>query len=67
MQIIKPGLPQGSVIGYLMFIIYVNDIANVSRLSKFINCADDSTLPNTLQSFGNPVDEMINHELIKFA
>ena len=45
----------------------MNDIAKVSHLFKFNNYADDSTLFSTLQTFGNPIDEMINHELHKVS
>ena len=45
----------------------MNDIAKVSYLFKFINYADDSTLSGTLQIFGNLLDEMINHELLKVS
>ena len=67
LQIIKTGVLQGSVLGPLMFIIYMNDFAKVSYLFKFINYADDSTLSSTLQTFGNLLDEMINHELLKVS
>ena len=43
-QIIKCGVPQGSILGPLMFILYINDMYKVSELLRFIIFADDTNI-----------------------
>ena len=41
---IPTGVPQGSILSLLLYIIYVNDLPLVSNKSRFIIYADDTTI-----------------------
>ena len=65
MQTIKCGVPQGSILDPLLFILYINDILNASKLTQPWLFADDTGIfyshsdPSCLQS-------LLNEELQNF-
>ena len=54
---IKYGLPQGSILEPLLFIIYINDIPNIYKYAQFILYADDANIITT----GNNQTEVWGH------
>lgn len=63
---INCGVPQGSILGPLLFIIYINDIINVSKLTTLIMFADDTNLFFSDSNLNNLI-EVVNSELDKIS
>ena len=63
---VKHGVPQGSILGPLLFLLYINDIVLSSSICKFTLFADDTSL---FYSNNNKAEgaKILNAELSKIA
>ena len=57
-QLVRTAVPQGSVLGPLLFNIFSNDIIHASELFNSILYADDTTFNSTLDCHGRTTDEI---------
>ena len=62
-QTIKCGVPQGSILGPLFFILYINDLPRASKLTEPLLFADDTSI---FFSNSNPnyLENVLNNELL---
>ena len=63
---IKCGVPQGSILGPLLFLVYVNDIINSAPLLNYTLFADDTQIFCSNKNLDSLV-ETLNNELVKVS
>ena len=66
---INKGVPQGSIIGPLAFLLFINDLPNISNVFNTVLFADDTTISfkcNSVEQF-NSVSNVEMHNFFKWA
>ena len=65
-QTIKCGVPQGSILGPILFLIYINDLCNSSSILSYILFADDTNIFYSCDNLQEGL-RIVNEELRKIS
>jgi retron-type reverse transcriptase len=63
---IRCGVPQSSILGPLLFLLYINDLCDVTNVLEFILFADDTNLFYSHKNQSS-LANVINHEIHKLS
>ena len=64
LKTVNIGVPQGSTLGPLLFLLYVNDMSNSSSILNFTQFADDTTLAYSCKDLLE-LKQMLEREVTK--